>query len=340
MVFQKDGSSALEDFDRWQKSFERYMRYQKRSVNTRESYGKILDKFKAFIEDHHRVEKLSDINKDIILEFMEMLEDKHIAKYPSRKEYSIKTKALYITILKTFFEYINRNCDPDETTGAVYSFEREFTDLLPKKINSKREIKHLTSKDIDKILSYLKSNEYGKKGKKTHYAHIHAIGIKLMLGAGLRITEMLSLRLSDITESGVSDEGGEKDFYDIALEKTKSGVPQSSMIRKELIESELEYFRNTIKENDYIFKGIGADKRIERNNFYVTMQSIYEKAGVNRKGLHIFRHTCAMNLQETTGNVLLVKKLLRHANIATTMVYVDADKNDLATAMRVSATSK
>jgi len=60
------------------------------------------------------------------------------------------------------------------------------------------------------------------------------------------------------------------------------------------------------------------------------MQSL----NIRNRGLHIFRHTCAMQLYRKTGNLLVLKETLRHSDIKTTMIYAHAEKRDIAEAMR------
>ena len=59
-----------------------------------------------------------------------------------------------------------------------------------------------------------------------------------------------------------------------------------------------------------------------------------EKLNIRGRGLHIFRHTCAMQLFRKTENLLVLKETLRHSDIKTTMIYAHAEKRDIANAMR------
>jgi integrase/recombinase XerD len=59
-----------------------------------------------------------------------------------------------------------------------------------------------------------------------------------------------------------------------------------------------------------------------------------QKAGLDKKGLHIYRHTCAMQLYRKSKDILVTKEKLRHSDIKTTMIYAKAEKNDIAKAMR------
>jgi len=58
------------------------------------------------------------------------------------------------------------------------------------------------------------------------------------------------------------------------------------------------------------------------------------KAGITKQGLHIFRHTCAMQLYRKSKDILVTKEKLRHSDIKTTMIYAHAERSDVAEAMR------
>lgn len=322
---------ALTDFQRWREAFEDYMEFHGREENTLIVYRRIFDKFEVFIFEHESLTTIKNIRGKNIIEFIKKLEREHLAKYPTKKGFAPKTKALYVSILQALFEYITDNCDPDEDTGTFYSFSREFKNLIPKQTKKKRRIKHLSDREMDSVLDYLKGKlEEGG----SHYDHIHSLGIKLMMKAGLRVTEMLNIRLEDIVEAKTTDENGVRDFYKILLRETKSGNEQVGLIKKIEIDGELSYFRGILDEEDYVFKGLGSKNKIDRSNFYRTIKKIYQKSGVKRKGLHILRHTSAMKVKEKTKDVLLVKQHLRHASVNTTMIYIDLDEESLASGLR------
>jgi integrase/recombinase XerD len=314
--------NALEDYDRWLKSYRRIQKNHEMSKNTIEIYNRVLNRLRSYIESRNDIKSIKDIDREFFMDFLEDYEEQ------SKKGYfSKQTKKTYIAILKSFFIYISdHNVDGDGT----YGYESDFKNLAPKKIKKSTKVKDLSDEEKIKLLDYLESQlETGK-----HYAFIHSLGIKLMLLSGLRISETLSLRLSDFSISDEVDDHGEHDLYEIRLRETKSGVEQFVLIAIDDIKKELEYFRVFLSEEDDIFKGLGSKKRIDRSNFYRSAGEVMRKAGIDKKGLHIFRHTCAMNLYRKTRDVLVTKERLRHASINTTMIYANAQKSDVAKAIR------
>lgn len=241
------------------------------------------------------------------------------------KNFSTKTKTLYISILKSFFVYISDNND------EFYTYEKEFKGIMPKKINRRKKINYLSDNDVNTILKYLNNNLIDSR---KHYNYIHALGIKLMLFSGLRVSEVLHLKLGNIKVSELTNSEGIKDFYEIHLEDTKSKEEQTALIKIKNIEKEINYFKMLYKNHEYFFKGKNSKKLINRSNFYVSVTKIMEKLKIDNRGLHVFRHTCAMQLFRKTGNLLVLKETLRHSDIKTTMIYAHAEKRDIADAMR------
>ena len=216
------------DYQRWLKSYMRHLKYKDVSANTLEVYTRILLKLESFLQGQKRIKKMQEMNQGFFLDFMEACEEQ------SRKGYfSKKTKQLYLCVLKSLFVYISDNND------EFYTYENEF------KMNSKgtsqtKKVKYLSDDEVEAILEYL---EEMRLNRGSYYDFIYDLGIKLMLFGGLRISEVLPLKLGDITLSDLKDEEGKRDMYEIHLQETKSGQSQTGLIKVEDICEELDYFK-------------------------------------------------------------------------------------------------
>ena len=317
MVLEK--GDILSDYKRWLKSYLRNAKHREVSKNSLLIYNRVFSKLEDFIKEQGDAQKMSDIDKEFILSFLEYFEEKSQVS-----QFSTKTKTLYISVLKSLFVYISDNNDD------FYTYEKEFKGILPKKANKSKKLNYLNDSDVNKLLEYLNSSLDEKK----HYSYIHSLGIKLMLFAGLRVSEVLSLTLENIQISDLKNSDGEHDFYEIYLLDTKSKEEQVALIQIKHIEREMLYFQALQDEGEYIFKAKRAKTPINRSNFYISVSNIMKKLNIKKKGLHIFRHTCAMQLFRKTGNLLVLKETLRHSDIKTTMIYAHAEKRDIAEAMR------
>jgi integrase/recombinase XerD len=307
------------DYQRWLKSYMRDLKYKDVSKNTLAVYTRILHKLQRFIEEQTLAKMLKDMDREFFLDFIE-----HSEEHSKNGYFSKKTKQLYVSVLKSFFTYISDNND------EFYTFENEFK-ITPKGVNKGKKIKYLTDEEVQKVIEYLDTKRIDRG---SYYDYIYALGIKLMLFGGLRISEVLHLRVSDITISDLTDENGNRDIYEIYLQETKSGEEQTALVKIEDIQEEFLYFKTLLSLDSYIFTVKNKSTLIHRSNFYVGVKNIMQKAGVNKKGLHIYRHTCAMQLYRKSKDILVTKEKLRHSDIKTTMIYAQADKSDVARAMR------
>jgi len=307
------------DYKRWLKSYLRHLKYKDSSKNTLEVYTRILHKLSEFIDTQTLVHCLKELNKEFFMDFIE-----YSAEHSSKGHFSKKTKQLYLSILKSFFTYISDNND------EFYTFENEFK-ISIKSTKKTKKVKYLTDTEVTTIIEHLDDMRYNRG---SYYDYIYSLGIKCMLYGGLRISEVLHLKLNDFALSDLLNNKGEHDIYEIRLNETKSGEEQTALIKVIDIAEELTYFRKLYDKNDYIFQSKTKKTLIHRSNFYVGVKSIMQKLGLDKKGLHLFRHTCAMQLYRKSKDILVTKEKLRHADIKTTMIYAHAEKSDVAEAMR------
>jgi len=307
------------DYQRWLRSYLRHLKYKDVSRNTFETYTRILGKLQSYISDQSRIKIMQDMDREFFLDFIE-----HCEERSKRGNFSKKTKQLYISVLKSFFNYISDHND------EMFSYSNELKISIAG-TNKGKKVKYLTDEEIGTILEHLDHMRYING---TYSDYIYSLGIKLMLYGGLRISEVLQLKMYDITISDLRDNDGNRDMYEINLSKTKSGEEQTALVKIENIRDEIEYFKSIREPDEYIFKSRTKKALLHRSNFYVKVKKIMRDAGIDKKGLHIYRHTCAMQLYRKTKDILVTKEKLRHSDIKTTMVYARAEKSDIANAMR------
>lgn len=141
----------------------------------------------------------------------------------------------------------------------------------------------------------------------------HKLMISLMYSAGLRVSELVNLRVSDINiQSGngwVRKGKGSKDRLFIIADRIKDDL-------KKFMKEE------NVKGENWLFKGNKSDHLSVR-----TIQEIIKKARksakLNKKvHPHTLRHSFATHLVEDKNDMLSVQSLLGHSRIETTMVYV------------------
>lgn len=241
------------------------------------------------------------------------------------RNYSPKTRKSYLLCLKDYFSHIkNVTREPDIFFIKKYLLAKQEAGQAPQTINlylnaikyfyreivkSKINIDLKFSKRSKKLPIVLSRSEIDEVIKSIENRK-HKLLISLSYGAGLRVSEVINLKIGDIDlgELTIHIKGakGNRDRLTIFPEK----------LRKEL--SEIIAFR---EKNDYIFLSKYGGKLTER-----TAQKIFgnalKKARIKKEAtFHSLRHSFATHLLENGVDVRYVQELLGHQNIRTTQLY-------------------
>lgn len=167
--------------------------------------------------------------------------------------------------------------------------------LLPKALNTKE------------ILKIIEVTENPK----------HKLIIQLSYGMGLRVSEIVNLKIQDI-DSGtmrvfIARAKGKKDRY--------VNLPESIL-------HDLRAYYKKEHPREYLFEGMYGGQINVR-----TVQSVFKtamnKAGIVKTvGIHSLRHSYATHLLQCGTDITLIQKLMGHQDLKTTLAYTHiADKN-------------
>ncbi len=140
----------------------------------------------------------------------------------------------------------------------------------------------------------------------------HRIVLTLIYSAGLRGQEVINLKLSDI------------DF------ERKTIHIRQSKYKKDRIVPLSRYMDQGLKkyiaaENPHVwlFNGKEPDGRYSVRGLSWVMRETLKKTSIKKQvNLHALRHTYATHLLEEGLNIVTLKDLLGHSEIATTMIYL------------------
>jgi integrase/recombinase XerD len=140
----------------------------------------------------------------------------------------------------------------------------------------------------------------------------HRIVLTLVYSAGLRGQEVINLKISDIEF--------ERKTLHIRQSKFKKDriLPLSDYMAKGL-------HKYIFAENPHIwlFNGKEPDGRYSVRGLAWVMRETIKKTSIKKEvTLHTLRHTYATHLLEEGLNIVTLKELLGHAEIATTMIYL------------------
>lgn len=255
--------------------------------------------------------QFKEIKTSYILNFLSYLE----TRSKNHKKLSKKTKLTYLRAITSFFTFINENNED------LFEFSFNFSKLNTRNEKREEKLEYLNDDEIQRLINTI---ERLKIQKEDYASFRNALLIKLMLYVGLRISESLKVRLCDFNED-------EEDMLKINI-LAKGGKEQFAYIKKAYIDDELDYFKEYLKESDYIMQTHNG-KLLNRSNAFIIINRIYAKALIHKKGLHLLRHTLAMKLTSQNVNLVVIQKILRHASMQTTTIYAKANNEMLRKAL-------
>lgn len=145
--------------------------------------------------------------------------------------------------------------------------------------------------------------------------------LELMYSSGLRVSEIISIKINDI-----NFEGG---FLRVIGKGSKERVVPMNRRAAEKIKKYIHELRHHLLKNrqsHYLFL-TGRGMPMTRQRFWQSLKKFGTVAGVNLTP-HSIRHTFATHLLNGGADLRSVQKMLGHADISTTQIYtkVSADR--------------
>lgn len=139
----------------------------------------------------------------------------------------------------------------------------------------------------------------------------HKLLLLMGYGAGLRVSEIVSLKWSDISFTD----------YKIHLKNAKGNKDRIVMLPYSIAKF-LESYKTVYKGKYYVFEGQFAGEPYSTASVQTILRKALEKSGLTKKGsVHTLRHSFATHLLENGTDIRYIQQLLGHNNIKTTMIY-------------------
>ena len=174
----------------------------------------------------------------------------------------------------------------------------------------------LTREEMDRLLSF---------PAKT-YEEIRTLAIiDLLYAAGLRVSELINLRLENInTKDGwvlAFGKGGKQRFVPIHREAC-------ARIERFLQTREAKFAGKTQVASEVFLNKNG--KKISRISVWKDLAALGRKANLSQTlHPHLLRHTFASHLLQGGADLRSLQEMLGHANLTTTQIYTHLDVADL-----------
>lgn len=270
------------------RSFLNYLRVEKGlAENTLLAYGRDLAKFAAFAAQ--RSKGVDKIDRGDIVDFLAGL---------YRQGMDSRSVARHLVTLRNFFRFAQREAlRPEDPTEHLQS--PRFRSRLPS---------FLSVEQVQRLLSQPDT-------VRPHGLRDQAM-LELLYGTGMRVSEMLGLKLDDVRfEMGYLrcvGKGNRERLIPV-------GRAALGSVRKYLRDGRPKLLKK--RSSPYLFVN-RAGGRLGRVGFWKILAAYGRKAGLEmRLSPHKLRHSFATHLLERGADLRSVQLMLGHADIATTQIY-------------------
>ena len=264
----------------------KFLKYNKNySDKTIENYRLDLNNYFNFLNQEH-------------LDYQDILYDdlKFLFSYFDKLKLSSKSIRRHISSIKGFYKFL--------VMKKIISNNPFIYITLPKK-----EIKLPRYLTNDELLNIFHDIEI-----KTNYDYRDRLILELLYATGIRVSELVNIKLSDINL--------ENDSIKILGKGNKERIVYYNKVVGKILDRYLKIYRDlNVKNSDYLILNQKGDKLTTAGVSYI-INEIIKKISFNKHITpHMLRHSFATNLLNNGCDLLTVQELLGHSSISTTGVY-------------------
>jgi len=273
--------------------FVSYMRSERGfSENTVASYRRDLLKLAAYLAK--KGISLDDVNLETLEDFLKFLRKSGLKK---------TSRSRLVSTLRTFFKYLVVYENFPKNPAELLEIPRK--DLKLPNVLSEEEVRAL-------IEAPDTSEPAGIRDRAL---------LELLYATGLRVSELLSLRLGDVDL--------DEDVLRVIGKGNKErvvpfGEAAHLWLERYLIEVRPEFAGS--RSGDYIFLNQRGGK-LSRTGFWKILRKYALKVGIEEGRVypHVLRHSFATHLLMRGCDLRVVQELLGHSSVTTTQIYTHLD---------------
>ena len=289
--FKKEFNYAAEDFIH-------FIQVEKGlSKNTILSYGNDLESYGMYMDQVERIQGLANIMRIHIIGYL---------KYLKERDLTARTMARQLATIRSFHQFLIREVDGMKDDPSLLIEIPKAPKVLPKV---------LSLAEVEALLEVSDSSEFGLRDKAM---------LELLYATGMRVSELLSLNLSDVNLT--------MGFVRCLGKGSKERIIPLGKLAINSIEQYLKMARIKLmgkKQNDALFLNHHGN-RMSRQGFWKNLKKQAEKANIQHELTpHTLRHSFATHLLENGADLRSVQEMLGHADISTTQIYTHVTKNRL-----------
>jgi len=266
------------------------------SQTTLDSYSRDLLRYHDFLKQHG-IDNITKTDTAIILKHMIALRNAGLGA---------RSRARHLVSIRGFYRFLFNEkiikTDPSRLVDLP-KLSLKLPDVLA----------------VDEVSRLLKTPDTDKPlGARD------AAMLELLYAAGLRVSELVNLKLQDINlEAG---------FVRVMGKGSKERVVPIGQHAKTKIEKYIENYRGPALKNKlstYLFIA-RAGKPISRQGFWKLLRRYADQARIHKKiSPHSLRHSFATHLLEGGADLRAVQVMLGHVDISTTQIYTHVTRKHL-----------
>lgn len=281
-------------FDHRMRSYLQFCRIEKGlAPNTLDSYHHDLVHFGQALKST----RLQEVTLETLRSYLDRLRSTGLAH---------RSIARHVTTLRGFFGFL---LDEGEIGGNPAEL------LVAPKVGSSLP-KYLDARAVDQILK-------SPSADSTTGLRDRAM-LDLLYATGLRVSELIQLRVSDFDEAGgtvrVIGKGNKQRLVPVGRQALQA-------VERYRAEQRLRLLKG--RASPYLFV-TARGTRMTRQGFWKLLRGHGKSAGIFRKlSPHVLRHTFATHLLEGGADLRSVQTMLGHADIGTTQIYTHVMRSRL-----------
>lgn len=267
------------------------------SENTIISYRRDLSQYAHYLKEKRQKRDWKTINRNDISSFLFSLRE---------EGKSSATIARTVSSIRALHQFLIREQLVDQD-ASLHIETPKLARLLPHVLNME---------EVEKLLEYDGSEPLDLRNKAM---------LELIYATGLRVTEMISLKVTDVQLM--------MGFVRCLGKGNKERIIPLGDLAKDALAIYIEQARPIlIKKNqdESILFVNRLGKPLSRQGFWKILKTIAREVGLSKEITpHTLRHSFATHLLENGADLRAVQEMLGHADISTTQIYTHVTKTRL-----------
>ncbi len=255
------------------REFERKLILQRYSTNSIRNY---ISSVKSFLElARKKFAQPDEIDEEVI--------EKYILWKIEKQKIGSSHQRMIVASIDKFYK-------------ALYGRNLNIRHLYPTR-KSHRLPDYLTTAEIRRLFDSVENKK-------------HRCILKLLYGSGLRLGELIHLKIKDIDSTNM-----------LLLIKNAKGNKDRVVMLSQILLDDLRVYFKEFKPKEYLFEGQGGGMYAEKS-VQMVVKNAAAKAGIKKRVTpHVLRHCFATHLLESGTDIRYIQKLLGHQSIKTTEIY-------------------